>query len=63
MAGVTESASELVCVCVCRYVEETALGKAREVASRLESREDWVLVVGADTVVVGPSLLPPLSTL
>lgn len=35
-----------------RYVEETALGKAREVALRLADRQDWVLVVGADTVVV-----------
>ena len=33
-------------------MEETARGKAREVAQRLKEREDWVVVVGADTVVV-----------
>ena len=33
-------------------MEETARGKAAEVASRLGDREDWVVVIGADTVVV-----------
>ena len=33
-------------------MEETARGKAQEVAQRLREREDWVVVVGADTVVV-----------
>ena len=28
------------------------MGKAQEVAQRLKEREDWVVVVGADTVVV-----------
>ncbi|CAI7996078.1 dTTP/UTP pyrophosphatase [Geodia barretti] len=35
-----------------RYVEETALGKAKEVAGRLGDRQDWAVVIGADTVVV-----------
>ena len=39
-----------------RYVEETALGKAKEVAGRLADRQDWAVVIGADTVVVGVSL-------
>ena len=37
-----------------RYVEETALGKAKDVASRLQDRQDWAVVIGADTVVVRP---------
>ena len=45
-----------VFLCTCpllhRYVEETALGKAKEVASRLAERQDWAVVIGADTVVV-----------
>jgi MAF protein len=35
-----------------RYVEETARGKAVEVAARLGEGGDWAVVVGADTVVV-----------
>ena len=44
-----------------RYVEETALGKAKEVASRLADRHDWAVVIGADTVVV--SFLPSTGCL
>lgn len=44
-----------------RYAEETARGKAVEVASRLRDREDWVLVIGADTVVVRVSHCLPYT--
>ena len=37
-------------------MEETALGKAKEVAGRLGDRQDWAVVIGADTVVVSVSL-------
>ena len=45
-------------VLMCRYVEETARGKAMEVASRLEAKQDWAVVVGADTVVVRVVTMP-----